>query len=127
MVSDSLDLTDRIERLERQVRDHLGPRPSLIYPHIFPLGMKGADIPSAATLRLLDGSYFHVTGTTGITRISARPEGDLVILEFDGILTITHNATNLILKGGLNITTAAGDVVLFISEGDGNWRVIARL
>jgi hypothetical protein len=41
---------------------------------------------------------------------------------FDGILTLTHHATNLIIPGGANVTTAAGDVFTFTSEGTG-WRV----
>lgn len=87
----------------------------------------GADIASAGTLTLgADGNYFHVTGTTGITAISTRIDGTLVILEFDGALTLTHNATSLILLGGVNVTTVAGDVFAFISEGSGNWREVDR-
>ena len=88
---------------------------------------KGADIASAATLTLgADGNYFDVTGTTGITAISARPAGDVVVLQFDGALTITHNATTLALIGAANITTAAANVLTFVSEGGGNWRQVAR-
>ncbi|MDP6587157.1 MAG: hypothetical protein QF535_21065, partial [Anaerolineales bacterium] len=35
--------------------------------------------------------------------------------QFDGILTMTHHATNLDLPGEANITTAAGDVATFQS------------
>jgi hypothetical protein len=38
------------------------------------------------------------------------------------VLTLTHNATSLILPGATNITTAANDTALLISEGSGNWR-----
>ena len=38
-------------------------------------------------------------------------------LQFDGILTMTHHATNLDLPGEANITTAAGDVATFQSTG----------
>jgi hypothetical protein len=44
------------------------------------------------------------------------------VLKFDDILTLTHNATSLILPGGASITTAAGDVAGFRSLGTGNWR-----
>lgn len=37
-------------------------------------------------------------------------------MRFDGILTLTHGAA-LILPGGANITTAAGDIAEFVSEG----------
>jgi hypothetical protein len=36
-------------------------------------------------------------------------------------LTLTHNAASLILPGGSNITTAAGDCASFLSLGSGNW------
>ena len=38
-------------------------------------------------------------------------------------LTLTHNATSLILPGAANITTAAGDTGTAISLGSGNWVV----
>jgi hypothetical protein len=43
-------------------------------------------------------------------------------VQFSGALTLTHNATSLILPGGASITTAAGDVAYFVSLGSGNWR-----
>jgi hypothetical protein len=92
---------------------------------------KGADVASAATLALgNDGNYFDVTGTTGITAITqaavgaaAVQAGTVVRLHFDGILTLTHHATDLILPGGTNITTAAGDEAEFINyDGADHWR-----
>ena len=38
-------------------------------------------------------------------------------LQFDGVLTMTHHATNIDLPGEANITTAAGDVATFQSTG----------
>lgn len=90
-------------------------------------GAKGADVASAAALNIgEDGWYFHVTGTTTITSIEARLAGQEVTLHFTGALTLTHNATSLILQGGTNLTTAAGDVLTFVSEGSGNWREKSR-
>lgn len=89
---------------------------------------KGTDIASGAALALPNsGQYFDVTGTTTITSIESRPAGFVLILQFDGALTLTHNATSLILRGGANVTTAAGDVFTFVSEGSGNWREVGRL
>jgi hypothetical protein len=89
------------------------------------LGRKGADIAAAATLSLgADGGYFHVTGGTTITAISARDAGQIIVLEFDGTPSLTHHATSLILSGGLSYQTVAGDVLVFLSEGSGNWREI---
>jgi hypothetical protein len=85
---------------------------------------KGADIASAATTDIgaATGRYVHITGTTTITALGTKTAGVLRVLTFDGALTLTHNATSLILPGGANILTAAGDVAVFVSEGSGNWR-----
>lgn len=82
---------------------------------------------SAATVDLgaiATGSYVHITGTTGISAFGTVAAGVSRILVFDDILTITHNATTMILPGGTDITTAAGDVAEFVSEGSGNWRCV---
>lgn len=89
---------------------------------------KGSDIASAGTITLPDSSaaVFDITGTTTITAISSKPAGAIVIFQFDGALTLTHNATSLVLAGGTNVLTEAGDIVAFVSEGSGNWREIFR-
>ena len=46
------------------------------------------------------------------------------IVKFAGVLTLTHNATSLILPGGASITTAAGDRLIALSDASGNWTVI---
>jgi hypothetical protein len=43
-------------------------------------------------------------------------------LHFDDVLTLTHHATDLILPGGANITTAAGDIGVFYEYAAGDWR-----
>lgn len=68
------------------------------------------------------GNYGHITGTTTITGFGTVAAGIERTLVFDGALTLTHNATSLILPGGANITTAAGDAAVMVSEGSGNWR-----
>jgi hypothetical protein len=85
---------------------------------------QGADVASAAALAVLtDGNYFDVTGTTTITSINTTGgAGTQIKLHFDGALTLTHHATNLILPGGANITTAAGDEAEFIEYGAGTYR-----
>tara|TARA_R100000808_G_scaffold17647_1_gene38939 strand:+ start:149 stop:1831 length:1683 start_codon:yes stop_codon:yes gene_type:complete len=87
---------------------------------------KGADVASAASLTLgTDGNYFDITGTTTITSIGSLAIGTVVKLHFDGALTLTHNATDLILPGAANITTAAGDEAEFIEYASGDWRCTA--
>ncbi|PCJ20861.1 MAG: hypothetical protein COA96_15555 [SAR86 cluster bacterium] len=85
---------------------------------------KGADVVSDATLALgVDGNSFDITGTTTITSIDTWAVGGFALIHFDGILTLTHHATNLILQGGANITTAAGDSALIHEYATGDWRV----
>lgn len=86
---------------------------------------KGADVASAAALSLGAGNWFDVTGTTAITSIDTLGVGTLVLLQFDDALTLTHHATDLILPGGANITTAAGDIALFYEYATGDWRCIS--
>ena len=86
---------------------------------------KGADIASASTLAPgNDGNYFDVTGTTGITAINAvrSQPGTVIKLHFDGIVLITHHATNLVMPDGENYTTAAGDELEFIECVANQWR-----
>jgi len=87
---------------------------------------KGSDIASAGTISIGEGGFFHITGTTTITDIDFATDksGRAAWLIFDGALTLTHNATTLILPTGANITTAAGDACLVVSEdGSDNVRV----
>lgn len=84
---------------------------------------KGADIASATTTDIgaATGNFVDVTGTTTITGLGTVQAGTRRTVRFTGILTLTHNATSLILPSGASITTAAGDVAEFISLGSGNW------
>jgi hypothetical protein len=90
------------------------------------LASKGADIASAGTTDLgaVGGLMHDITGSTTVTSFGTVASGIWKIIKFEGALTLTHNATSLILPGGANITTADGDVAVFISEGSGNWRCV---
>lgn len=87
---------------------------------------KGSDIASASTTDIgaATGNFVHITGTTTITALGTIQAGTRRIVRFAGALTLTHNATSLILPTGANITTAADDVATFVSEGSGNWRCV---
>ena len=82
------------------------------------------DVASAATTNIgaAASNRVRVTGTTTITSLGTIAAGACRTVTFAGILTLTHNAASLILPGGANITTAAGDVAEFESLGAGNWR-----
>lgn len=83
-------------------------------------------IASAATTDIgaATANSISVTGTTTITGLGTIPSGALRRVVFAGALTLTHSGTALILPGGANITTAAGDVAWFESMGSGNWRCV---
>lgn len=77
-----------------------------------------ADIGAAAT------SVVRITGTTTITSFGTAANTRRYIL-FAGSLTLTHNATSLIVPGAASITTQAGDTCLALSDASGNWRIYA--
>ena len=83
-----------------------------------------ADVASAATTNLsATSSNVRITGTTTITSFGTADSGLMRNLRFAAALTLTHNASSLILPGGANITTAAGDTAVAMSLGSGNWLV----
>jgi hypothetical protein len=88
---------------------------------------QGSDIASAGTISVGEGGYFAVTGTTTITDIdfATTKSGRIAWFVFAGALTLTHNATTLILPGAKDILTVAGDVACFISEGGDNVRCLS--
>jgi hypothetical protein len=73
------------------------------------------DIGAAATRQV------RITGTTTITSFGTVANA-ICLVRFAGILTLTYNATSLILLGAATRTTAAGDVGLYTSDASGNWR-----
>ena len=77
----------------------------------------GTAIASAATINLdtATGNRVHITGTTAITAVTLTRGPRTVI--FDGILTLTHNATTNNLPGAASITTAVGDRAIYESDG----------
>ncbi len=93
------------------------------------LNTKGADIASGTTtdLSTATGVYVNVTGTTTIASFGTAAAGVLRQMTFTGILTLTYNATSLILPGAANLTTAVGDTATFRSLGGGNWRCVDYL
>lgn len=80
-------------------------------------------VAAAATVDLgaQKGRTVIVTGTTGITSFGVAPEGVLRVVRFASQLTLTHNATSLILPGAGDVITAAGDCLVAVSLGAGNW------
>lgn len=87
---------------------------------------KGSTLTAAATvnLALATGNFVHVSGTTTITSFGTVSAGARFIIYFEDAVVVTYNATTLIIPGAANITTAAGDCMMVISEGSGVWRVV---
>ena len=83
---------------------------------------KGSDVASATSITVPDEGYFDITGTTTTAGFSTVNAGIMKMVQFDGVLQLTHNSSSFNLPTGANITTAAGDRALFRSEGSGNWR-----
>lgn len=90
----------------------------------------GTATASAATLDLTPGTVggdtVPITGTTTITSLgSGCPLGTIRRLVFDDVLVLT-NSTDLILPGGVDYTTTAGDALVFvcIDEAGGKWRCV---
>jgi len=81
---------------------------------------EGVALASASTLVLgSDGDYFHVTGTTTIAAITGTQP--FVFLTFDSALTLTHSSS-LVLKGGVDKATSAGETVVFVNDGSNVFR-----
>lgn len=85
-----------------------------------------ATIASAATVDVgaASGNTITITGTTTITSFGTIAAGARRLVVFSGILTVTYNATSLILPTAANIVTAAGDAMELISLGSGNWKCV---
>lgn len=100
---------------------------SLRFEQLFSQGTE-QDIASAATVDIggLNTTIARITGTTTITSFGTNYNGPRFV-RFAGALTLTHNATTLILPGGANITTAAGDRAILTPIGNpgSGWQVLA--
>lgn len=85
-----------------------------------------ADVVSATTCNIgaATTNFVRITGTTTITGFDSVGAGIWRMLRFAAALTLTYNATSLILPGAANITTAAGDTAIAVSLGSGNWLVV---
>jgi len=84
------------------------------------------NLASAATADLgtIPSRNVVITGTTGITSFgstasTARP---IYMVRYSAALTLTYNATSMILLGSADQTVAAGDSHVFEYLGSGNWR-----
>lgn len=95
------------------------------------IGGGTASVASSATVDLcgtavMPIAYLSVTGNTTITSFGAScPAGQVKIVTFAAALTLTYNATSLLIPGAASVSTAAGDQAVLVSLGSGNWQVVA--
>jgi hypothetical protein len=104
-------LDDNLRQLQATVRE------GLAHYNSTPVASAGTVDLGAQT-----GNFLIISGTTTITAFGTVSAGIWKVVRFSGALTLTYNGTSLILPGAANITTVAGDVAGFVSEGSGNWR-----
>src|SRR3990167_8559322 len=95
-------------------------------------GAKGADVASGANITLgNDGNMFDITGITTITTIASTnwQAGSIIVLQFDGSLTVSHNVAgtgaSILLAGAANFSATANDVLQLIYDGT-TWREVSR-
>ncbi len=93
------------------------------------VGTFGQEVPiaSAATTNLgaAPAHVVLITGTTTITSFgsSANIQAPVYLVRLAQSLTLTYNATSMILPGGANIISTAGDAFIAFYLGSGNWKV----
>lgn len=88
---------------------------------------KASVVASAATTNIwaTAGDYLHITGTTTITSLGTAPyAGACKTVIFDGVLTLTHNATTLLCPGGRSILTAANDRAVVRADTTANMVIV---
>lgn len=83
------------------------------------------DVASASTTNIgaAASNNVRITGTTTITSFGTAAAGVIRNLRFASALTLTYNATSLILPTSANIATVEGDTCVVASLGSGNWVV----
>jgi hypothetical protein len=89
--------------------------------------IRGSDITvtgSGAVTIPTENNYFVVNGTGfTVSGFNAVFNGRMVTLEFTGALTLTNSASFILL--GSDITTASGDVIVFVNETGSTWRLVS--
>lgn len=80
-------------------------------------------VVSAATTDIgnAQGAIVAISGTTGPITSLGTAKNKLRVVRHSGSV-IAHNATSLILKGGVNRTTVANAIGIYVSDNSGNWR-----
>ena len=81
---------------------------------------EGTVISSASTIAVGPEIFVHIGGSTNIDTITGTIP--FVWAVFDGNLTLNYSA-NLLTPASINLAVRTGDVVFFLNDGAGVWRV----
>lgn len=89
---------------------------------------QGADITIAATIPLpSEGCFFYALGGTTVTGMALSYVGRYAFLSFQNAATLTHSS-NFKLPGAANyVTSASGDIGLFVQTGASAWTCLYML
>jgi hypothetical protein len=87
---------------------------------------KGTDVASSTSTTIpTDGNFFDITGIATIESMTAYQAGTVIWTRFTGAgLTLTHNAASFILLGGSNLVTRQNEIIMWLSLGAGNWKMM---
>lgn len=104
-----------------------GTGDSLRFEQLFDQGIE-QDVASAATtdIGVINSNFIRITGTTTITSFGTSYKGPRFV-RFADALILTHNASTLVIPGGANITTVAGDRAIIAPIGNpaSGWQIVA--
>lgn len=72
-----------------------------------------------------DGNAFLFSGTQQVDAIATIGGAGPIYLVHTSARTLTHHVTNLILPGGGDIDTEAGDISVWVEYATGDWRCVS--
>ena len=80
-----------------------------------------------ATPDISAGTFFKTANTsaTSITDFDGNTDCLIVLLAGDSNTTIVHDATKIVLEGGISVPLTSGDRMMFADEG-GVWYELSR-
>ena len=97
-----------------------------IVPLLSPIGISTLASASTVDLGSISTNAITITGTTTIASFgSSAKAGRIFFVTFSGALTLTYNATSLLLPSAQSITTVAGDTAIVQALGSSNFSVLS--
>jgi hypothetical protein len=94
-------------------------------PMHFSVAPVEVSVPSATTVALpISGNAFLITGTTDIFYMTGGWPGRIVVLKFNGVLTVSDATTSFQLAG--NFTTSADDTLTLVAISNTQWVEVTR-